>query len=344
MKVIAFAAAIAALTGGVVSAAELRFTYSSYFAFGDSLSDDGKLEPFLLPPSVDGAFTNGLPWTEILAQEFKAAGLPTANLAIGGARAFGPDPATVIHALAPDSPVRLGSLQGQIGFFDDAVPGPGVPSFFTGNNPLVSIWTGANDVFSFLDSGSTGLVTPTLAADAVAAGIQAISALGAQFDDFVVLNLPDLGRTPRYSTLLGDLLGVGPAAEDARDATTTFNDRLDENLDALRLAGLTIHEVDIFSLFNDIVTGNLSGDLLVFQGVDPFTPCTLSMSNPALNALGVCPDADLTLFADAVHPNRIAHEVIAARVAAAVIPVPATFPLLAGGLVLGAMVARRRRS
>lgn len=342
MKTVVSAAILAASSAISAAAGSLPYDYTSYYAFGDSLSDDGKLGALVLSPGVDGAFTNGLAWTELLAAEFAAAGRPAANLALGGAVAAGPDLTTEDATLSPSDPRRLATFAGQVGFLDDLIPGPGVSSFFSGDNPLVSVWFGANDLFAYIESMGLAPVTPTLAADAVAAGIQAVNALGTQFDEFVVLNMPDLGRTPAYSYLKGDPFGTGTDATFATSATVEFNARLDDNLDALRLAGLTIHVVDIFSLFQKIIAGNLGDDLQDLAGVDPFKPCTVSMTEPLLNGLGVCDDADLYLFADAVHPNRIAHEIIAEKVTAAVVPVPAGLPMLAGALVLAGVVARRR--
>ena len=49
---------------------------------GDSLSDDGKLEGLLAPPSFEGRFSNGRVFTELLADDFKSARQTTLNLAI----------------------------------------------------------------------------------------------------------------------------------------------------------------------------------------------------------------------------------------------------------------------
>lgn len=326
------------------SASTLTGIYTGLLSFGDSLSDDGKA-PALLEPSLGGRFSDGPVWTEYLAQEFTDAGLASGNFAIGGADAVGPDAGAAAGAL------RLRTFAGQVGAFSDSL-GPFDPSAFFGDNPLVTVWFGANDLFGILNDGDT-VPVPTIASF-IADGIRSIAALGPSLDDFLVLDVPDLGLTPAYSSLLDDPASVGPAALAASALTDAFNASLALAVDDLRDEGLKIHTLSIDSLFTALINGTAPAAFPEFAGMDLRTPCTISVSDPALNvdpvdlALGVhppdpaCDDPSLRLFVDGVHPNTIAHAEIADRARAAVVPLPGALPMALGGIALLGMAARRR--
>lgn len=136
------------VTGG--SASSVTDIYTSYYAFGDSLTDDGKFG-MLAPPSLGGRFSNGPTYTEHIADQFIAAGLDTGNLALGGATG-GP------VNLNPAGP--LSTFGGQIATFTNTLAnGVGLPTsadFSTtkptapapGTNPLVSVLFGPMTSFS----------------------------------------------------------------------------------------------------------------------------------------------------------------------------------------------------
>lgn len=334
MKAIILSTAISVATAVSAGASTLTDVYSGFYSIGDSLSDNGKLNgiiPFA-PPSLDGRFSNGPVWTELLASQFTAAGSQSINLAIGGAHATGPD----LGAAAGAN--RLLTLQGQVGQLADIGALGGIAS---GGNPLVSVWMGANDLFDILDPLISASFNAIDAANAVEAGIRSIATLGAQFDSFLVVNLPDLGRTPAFSTLLGDPLGLGAVSAAATALTDAFNAQLATNVQRLRGDGFDIMTFDANALFADVLDGNLDGDLAVFAGMDLRNPCTVSVTDPSFPS---CNDPDQRLFVDGVHPNSIAHGVIADRVAASVapVPLPAGAPLMLLAVAALGLSSRRR--
>ncbi|WP_368073725.1 hypothetical protein [Sulfitobacter sp. JL08] len=89
-----------------VWASPITDAYTSFYTFGDSLSDDGKFLA-LDPPSLGGRFSKDLVWAERIEDQFIAAGRDTANLAIGGA--------TAGDQTTPATP--LSTFGGQIGPF-----------------------------------------------------------------------------------------------------------------------------------------------------------------------------------------------------------------------------------
>ena len=176
--------------------------FTSFWAFGDSLTDDGKLDGALIPPSFEGRFTNGPTWAELIAAGFAVSG----NYALGGATA-GPENENVYPAAA----APLATLAGQGALF--AATGAAV----AGANPLVAIWAGSNDIFQNWDEAG---FDPAAAADALAQMVYDLAALGPVFDDFLIPLLPGATGSPAFPD------GASPLAP----FTAAFNLRLAERI------------------------------------------------------------------------------------------------------------------
>lgn len=357
------AAGLVAVMALPAHATSITDRYSSFYVFGDSLSDDGKFTQLpATPPSEGGRFSNGPVWAEHIAQDFEDAGKDSGNLAVGGATAN--DTAT----LTP-----LSTFNGQINAFFNAIatdtgllkkfpipsPIPDAPNLVEavfeenaptpGDNPLVAVWFGGNDLFaSFAESDIIA------AAKSVTDGIARLAAspLG-EFDDFLVANLPDLGDTPAYSSLL-TLGATTPeelaaaqqnaalASAAASAATNLFNIELKSNLEMIEdELGVRIIDYDAFAVSKDVFAN---------PGDYPFAsltqPCTVSL-NSAENPFTCAPELeDALFFTDAVHPNQVAQAITAdnIRVVVAAVPLPATMWLAlfaVGGL---AAAGRRRKA
>ncbi|SLN57279.1 Phosphatidylcholine-sterol acyltransferase precursor [Roseovarius litorisediminis] len=342
MKNIVIAAVLFLGAAGAAPAATIADAYSSFYAFGDSLSDDGKFGT-LDPPSLDGRFSNGPVWVEHIAQLFKSAGRDTGNLALGGATAgnVNLNPAGPLSTFGGQIATFAGSLAAGVGLPTKILPtvefslNPPSP----GANPLVSILFGPNDIFQGFN--------PVAAANSVANGIRAIASIGANFDDFLVMSLPDIGATPAFA-------GAGSAGATA--ASNAFNAQLALNVAGLRSEGLNIIEFDTESVFQEILADINSGTFK-FGIFDARTPCTASIGaplDPTFSNPGSCLDLGINpntlLFVDGVHPNGVVHGLVADRAIAAVenhlaaVPLPATLPMLilaVGGI---GFIARRRQT
>lgn len=343
MKTVLLAAAAVFGLSGAAGAASIADRFSAFYSFGDSLSDDGKFSQ-LDPPSVGGRFTNGRVWAEWIAEDFAAIGKDTGNLAIGGAVAADPDPNPLVPLTTFASQVATfgNALSSGIGLPTRILPVPGQKSSAPapGNNPLLSVWFGANDLFAGLN--------PVTAADAVATNIRALNALApAVFDDFLVVALPDMGKAPAFS---------GADALAASQASGLFNLRLAQNIAALRAEGLTILGFDPAETLRKIYDDIENNGGARYGILDANTPCTIRMGaalDPTFSNPGSCLDLgidpDTLLFADAVHPNAVAHRLFAEDLEAAFgddvspVPLPAGLPLLLSALAgLGALAGRRR--
>jgi len=285
--------------------------FTSFWALGDSLTDDGNLFAATggttpAPPYFDGRFSNGPVWAEHVSTDFEARGLGAENFAFGGAT-VGPNPA-------------VPNLGGQIQNFALGSQGR------LGARPVASLWFGANDVIAGVDAGAARAFGRA-AANGVAAGALELAALGVE--DVVIFNLPALDRTPFF-----DLFGTPEAAERARRGTLAFNRTLDVRIHELRGTGLNVIEIDMYGLFNALLD-----DPTQFGVLDATNPCYVPdafyCGEPAAQALA---------FFDPVHPNSVIHSAIADVVRGEVAPVPVPAPvllLLVGMFALGA-VARRR--
>mgnify|MGYP001764880828 CR=1 FL=1 len=312
------ALAALALSASLAPAATLG-GHTSFFVFGDSLSDPGNLYAATggtvpaSPPYWNGRFSNGPTWAEDVAADFTAKGLATGNFAFGKANAI-PDADPI-----PDLPT-------QIGLFDATVPAAAL-----GSSPLAAIWIGANDLFGALDAGldTAGVVaTAIAAARAEAASIAALATRG--ITDFVVLNLADIGTTPWYT-----LIEPGKAAS-ATAGAEAFNAELADQLALLRKTGLDVTAIDTHALFEE-----LQADPAAFGLADATTPCLI----PGVKLCST-EEADKLAFFDLVHPTKQIHsriaEIVENALEPAAVPLPASAPLLAGAL--GLLTLRRRRA
>lgn len=296
--------------------------FSSFWVFGDSLSDTGNLfrdtggaQPG--PPYVDGRFSNGPVWADIVAQDFVDAGRPNGNFAYGGA-----------WAVTNADPVPDFDLQ--LGLFAARALGE------TGSRPLASVLFGGNDIIAGVRAG-TGIDSALAAANRIGQNVMVLAGLGVR--DVALWTLPDLGAAPIFGLFQP---GLASAATEASEA---FNTRLGEIIRDLRGAGLGVARVDLAAVFRDVLA-----DPGAYGLTETALPCIFP-SPEAASFFGqpqVCTGAQSMerLFFDSLHPNLVGHQAIAGQFLAALAPVPlpaSVWVLLAalGGL---GVAARRRPS
>lgn len=307
--------------------------YTSFHVLGDSLSDTGNVfdASFGLvpesPPYWRGRFSNGRVWADRVRGAFKRAGAPDGNHAWGGAKAR-----TDRDGIPDLALQRLQYLR--------------VDEDRRGERPLLAIWAGGNDILQNLGDPQIRRVGRR-AADSVARSARSLARSGV--DDFLIFNLPDLGKIPRN-------LERGPAAVKAASrGTRAYNNRLDRRIRELREDGLTVRRVNAYRFFDELVA-----DPEAFGLEDVVTPCIGSDDS-------VCSrrESRERAFFDSIHPNSVVHRRIAEialeqirrgpppgsdsgisanAVATAVAPVPLPAPafLLLAGLAGLGLVARHR--
>ncbi len=250
--------------------------FSRIVAFGDSLTDNGVN---LFTGDLNGIdhFSNGDVWVEYLSQ---SRGIPLDDWAYGGAYTgigtnFDPD--------------HYGLLW-QIGGYLTAYPALQSSSLYT-------IWAGGNDFLALQNNSTIEQINTTIATAAgnIVSAIDLLAGAGAQ--NFLVLNLPDLGKTPRYnydSTVSGD----------ASWLADTFNQALNNALEtyATENPGINLCQLDTFAFLNDTIngdyfvndtdawlgSGNMPSDYLFWDDIHPTTDAHWLLSEAADEQLNSC--------------------------------------------------------
>ncbi|MFZ5555257.1 MAG: SGNH/GDSL hydrolase family protein [Pseudomonadota bacterium] len=273
---------------------------------------------------------------------------PNSNFAVGGAMS-GPGPTSGVPAPLQglccnfnwlvDSPaglqagfpaVQFTGLNNQVDLFASRL-GSGDISPFDPATTMFSIWGGANDIFLAL-ALSAGLSPADQAAVLQAYTINAALNIGLRIgelaalngENFLVMNMPDLGLTP--FAMDG---GIAPLAT---SLAILFNATLDATLGPLRAGGLNIIEFDTFAALTNLVAGG------------PFAnttqPCFDGTAASIPTILGGCQGH---LFFDGVHPTTATHQILAAQIYRT-IPEPDMLQLVAAALLALLWLRRRERA
>ena len=271
----------AELSGTGPGGAPHTVQFDNLVIFGDSLSDVGNLYKFL--PYWNGRFSNGPVWIEQLAADLgMLAPTPSSlggnNFAWGGAQTgTGSSPAPVVP-----------NVREQVGLY--------LATEVVSPTALYVLWAGANDFFN-------GETDPSIPAGNMAAAVNTLEVAGAC--NFLVLNLPPLGRTPMYLNNDAAAAGITALAEG-------FNTDLAAGLASLDGIGKTILLHDAYSDFTRILA----------------TPSQFGLQNTTGQVMDTGLDQNVFLFWDDVHPTTVGHGLVTASV---LVPEPGTAALLALG-------------
>ncbi|HXE07620.1 MAG TPA: SGNH/GDSL hydrolase family protein [Acidobacteriaceae bacterium] len=288
--------AVAAVSA-FLSHAALAASFSEIVAFGDSLSDAGNASIATLGaqpgpgyatrnvplvPFPVGYFTNpqsgsgpaGL-WVDQFAADIGVADPSPALAPLGGTN-YAVGSATTATGLA--------SMQNQVGLFLTNTAGV-APSA-----ALYTFWGGANDIL--------GNLSPTAAADNIAAQIAAVAGAGGH--NFLWLNLPELGDIP-------ELIGNPVLAAAVNAQSDAFNTEWAKDLAFLQSQGIDVTGVNINSLFGDILAN----------------PAAYGLTNTA-SACDLTPgcDPNTFLYWDTEHPTTYADSLVATFADQALNPTP----------------------
>ena len=170
----------------------------------------------------------------------------------------------------------------QVALYTGAAPLP--------DNALFVIWIGAND---FLGGGTDYEAS----VDNIESALDALASFGVE--NILILNLPNLGATPR-------MLAVGdPNAAGATAITQAFNTELASAIDDFIVDNpdITVYEMDIYSLFEDVVADPSLYGLNNATDVSP----NYAVADNFDNSAGY-------VFWDDIHPTTETHEEIALEV------------------------------
>ncbi len=308
-------------------------TFSKIYAFGDSLSDPGNLfnattsvqssqeisglDIPVIPPSppyFEGRFSNGPIWVDNLAEDLGLTITPYTELPVFSPELPLASSVTLISSSLEGSPFLNGATTtSSVNFaFGDAQTGengagefgdfsPGVLTqveWFVNDHQqaqqladpdaLYIVWAGPNDYLTVPDA------EPEEVVDNLETSIESLFNLGAR--NFLVPNIPDLGKTPIAQTANRP---VSPAQ--LTDLTEQHNSLLEETLDELSgtLNGINLMPLDVDELFNDILA-------------NPEEFGLTNISEPCLDpmTLSSCSNSDEYLFWDLLNPTASAHEIL----------------------------------
>ncbi len=251
--------------------------FTRIFAFGDSLTDMGRLYElsggFPPAPYFEGRFSNGRVWVEQLADALGMTIDPGDNYAVGGA--------------------TTGFFNSNNGVNGKVYPGllGQIASFTATRDPaeaegaLFVVWAGANDFFVGLRTGQSPAELIGTGVRNTAQAIQQLWVFGARH--ILVVNLPDLGLTPEARAANA---GAGLSALSA-----AYNEALESVLDSLAAAGIDTIRVDAFATLRAMVEQPAE-----FGFTNVTQPLSVLGGNPAE-----------FLFWDQVHPTTAGHAVFA---------------------------------
>jgi phospholipase/lecithinase/hemolysin len=285
-------------------------SFSQIYVFGDSLSDTGNsLKATGNPPSppyFQGRFSNGLVWSEYLANNLGLTPQQQTNYAFGGANS-GRSNNTLVPGLQ-----GLPGLQQQIDSYK-------ATNTSADPNALYVVWAGANDYLS----GST--TNPAVPVNNLSTAVNSLADYGAK--NIMVLNLSDLGKLPGTRSNIQVSSSLSALSQ-------AHNSGLAANLNLLsQKSNANIIPVDVNSLFEQAIANPQQFN---------FT----NVTNSCLTNTGVCATPDKYLFWDDIHPTTAAHKFVGelafSTLDSKAVPEPnATLGILTIG-ALGGLVLHKR--
>ncbi len=257
--------------------------------FGDSVSDNQNVynaTHWEMPSPHSyflGRFTNGKVWNEYLTDNL---GVPNYNWAVGGAAA---DDYYVI-------PGVVSQVQSYLDYMKSA------PNYKPANS-LFTVLVGANDLISY------GRTVASIVANEQTA-LQSLITSGAK--NILVLNVPDLSASPKFSAEMG--FKTPQERADLKANVEALNASVQALVTTLKSANPTVN-IQLFNTW-DLVNSMLNAPAQ--YGVTNTTQSCLDINDDnTLNYTQTqglrtgCMNADAYLFWDLLHPTTRAHKVIA---------------------------------
>lgn len=272
-----FPSAASADAGGTPATPDRHPPFSALYVLGDSLSDTGRMAGIIpgvyaflypSPPYAPGRISNGPLWIEQFAPMVRRTYQPLDNFSWAGAGAgtqnvFGPGLPGIQNELA-----ELLALSPQ-----------GLD-----RKALYVVFGGANDFFRILRGDAHPTVVIPASVLSLVTTVATLHGHGAE--NIVVIDLPDIGRTPRA------LAGGAEAAAMATYLSTVFNSGLNSALDTL---SFPVVRVSMFNLINNFVAH----------------PHKYGFTNVTSRGIDDLANAGTYLFWDEIHPTTRAHRFVA---------------------------------
>ena len=248
--------------GSVIDSGEQSFavfehtdypSISNLIAFGDSLSDMGNGKNSILnvpdvPPYWQGRFSNGQVWLEYMSDAYGMSTTIGSGTAAGDNRAFGGSQtgAGYSYVLLPNVGTQISNYLAHV---QTTIP----------STAVVSLWSGGNDFLY-------GTANANTIATNMEAHIRQLEGAGA--DEFIIPNLPPLESTPEVMSRSQS------QQNNIASEVVLYNQKLATLVSDLSTElGITIHSIDAWSIFNDILQNKeslgLSNVCLLYTSPSP---------------------------------------------------------------------------
>ncbi len=294
-------------------------SYSAIYAFGDSLSDAGNLSLAtanvgstpVSPPyyaeqygTVSGTvLSNGPTWVQDLSI---ALGLGTLapSLAAGNDFAYGGAETGQTPQNAANPEIQAISLPGQLTQFQAQVPAASA-------NALYTVSIGANDLLAILRTAGLSSSQQTADVNAAVANeitfVMGLASEGAK--NLLVLDVPDLGKTPTVMQEQVNGSGVPSAAFDAEASQLAASYDADLFSQLAAISGLNTTVIDAYQLVDAAVATPAAYGLT--NVTSPVWSGNYTSGSSGTLAATSSAVQDQYLFWDHLHPTETGHQAIA---------------------------------
>jgi phospholipase/lecithinase/hemolysin len=263
--------------------------YKHIVAFGDSLSDHNNLHSYV--PDAREAMTNGDVWIEYLSRELNAT---LDNNAFIGAMTRN-HLKDEIQTLSDQDIIPQLGLIGQVDTYLTE------QNVFNPDETLFSIWIGSNNLIRYgRDTIDMSLEEKMVAAEQMISAAMAdigeavtkLLAIGAT--QFIVMNLPDIGKSPWYSQ------GTPEEVAASSNLATSFNNALAYTINQLFMGktGVKVYSFDMVQVMDELI------DKEIFPIIDDTYTVLDEGGYPTDETKEPAEDY---LFWDGVHPTTKAH-------------------------------------
>ncbi|MBD2776642.1 SGNH/GDSL hydrolase family protein [Iningainema tapete] len=330
-------------------------TFDKIYVFGDSLSDTGnvftvttvanRLNPTIpvdppSPPYFNGRYSNGPVWVDYLANSLGSTLTPSTNLAVGSPITLTPTGDLGVNFFFNGATTTQGvnfafggATSGLNNASDPRLPGVlrEVQAFTNdltlANQPadpqaLYVVWAaGSNDY-------SSGNLNSTIFAENISQGVTSLFDVGAR--NILVVNVPDLGQTPR-ARRIGDANARTQVSQEFNASLTTTLNNLSQTL-----PGINLIPFDVNSIFAEAIA-------------NPTRFGFTNVTEPCLNTVNftICSNPNEYLFWDDIHPTTVTHrflgELVFERLASKPQSVPEPASTVSLGMVMLLWMLRNRQ-
>lgn len=293
-------AAMALLFSSLLSAT----TLNNVIVFGDSLSDNGNLYRYMKnkvpsdPPYHDGRFANGPVWVEKLMDMYFPADVSQSHLldfAYGGA------------GVSEEDSGALFTLRKEI------------DSYLLLNNnkvdpsSLVVVWMGANNYLNIPENVDTAVDEVNLG---IKHSLERLVERGGKY--FLVLNLPDLGRTPA-ARMYEEEVVLSQLTHQHNAAIKNLVQEMSQRYPQVEWLTLDVNEIFTGILDNPSQYGFTNTTDTCYEAMTPSLhapakhPTVMEMVSSMKMSRAVVDACTGYLFFDPVHPSERAHQIMAER-------------------------------